>query len=223
MLLLSFVHRPSGVDEDKRGASGQGGRAASGAVVRCQTRPGGRRRATTTAVRLRLRVGGRRERRRERRRGRGHTSTAVGQRKRVRGGGCGQQRPRPEVVVAGTGPGHGRGHGGVAEGTRPGGQVVLPAESHTGGAQRRDGHHQRQRTGVPVDSRRRARGGRRSRPAQRSHRRRHSRDAAHRPVVPAPGYPGRAAHRRADRRVQVPSGGLELRTSIGLAPNGRVQ
>jgi len=164
--MLLFVHRPSGADR-KRRASGQGGRAIGGSVIRRQARPGGhcgRRRASATVVGLRVRVGGRRERRRERGRDRAD-GPAAGQRDRVHG----ERSPRPAVIVAGTGPGHGRGHGGGAAAAGLGGQVVLPAQPHTGSAQRRDGHHQRQRTGVPVDSRRRARGGRRARPAQRTH------------------------------------------------------
>jgi len=43
--------------------------------------------------------------------------------------------------------------------------VVFPAQPHTGSTQRRDGHHQRQRAGVSVDSWRRARSGRRTRPS----------------------------------------------------------
>jgi len=161
-----FVYRSGGVDL-KRCASGQGGRAVGGSGVRCQTGPVGhcgRRHASATVVGLRVRVAGWRERRRERRRGR-TDETAAGQRDRVHG----ERRPRPAVVIASTGPGHGRGHFGRAADTGLGGQVVLPAQPHTGSTQRRDGHHQRQRTGVPVDSWRRARGGRRARPTQRTH------------------------------------------------------
>jgi len=206
--MLLFVHRSGGVDRGSC-ASGQGGRAVSGSVIRCQTRPGDHcvRRYTSAAfVGLRVRVAGWRERRRERRCDRGDETFADGQRYRVHG----ERRPRPAAIVAGTGTGHGRGHGGGAAATGFGGQVVLPAQPHTGSTQRRDGHHQRQRAGVSVDSWRRTRGGRRARPPQRTNGRRYRRDATHGPVVLAPGHPGRAAHRRAHRRVQVSSGGLEL-------------
>jgi len=165
--MFLFVHRPSGADTRKHCASGQGGRAIGGSVIRCQTRPGGHcdgRRASATVVGLRVRVGRWRERRRERRRDRAD-GPAAGQRYRVHS----ERRPRPAVIVASTGPGHGLGHGGGAAATGLGGQVVLPAQPHTGSTQRRDGHHQRQRAGVPVDSRRRARGWRRAGPAQRTH------------------------------------------------------
>lgn len=212
-------HRP-GSDGDGRGTSGQGGRAVSVPGVRSQTRRGGWRCIDAAAVvGLRVRVGGRRKRRRERRRDRDHEPPA-GQRHRVPGR---RRRSRPAVVVAGAGLGNGRGHGELAAPTGPGGQVVLPAQPRAGGAQRRDGHHQRQRTGVPVDRRWRSRRGRRPRPAQRTHGGRDRGDAAHRPCVPAPSHPARAALRRAHRRVQVSGGGLELGTPISLAPNGRIQ
>jgi len=153
---------------------------------------------------LRLRAGGWRERRRERR--------GVGREPDKR------DRPRKEVAGAGDGRSHGR----AAAATWPGGQMVFQTQPGPDGPQRCDGHHQRQRTGVPVDSRRWARGRRRARPAQRSDGRRHRGDAARRQVRPAPGHPGRTAYRRADRRVQVSGGGLERGTPIRLAPNGRI-
>lgn len=216
-MLFSFFFCPHRTScDNQRGPLSPGWRAAVGAVLGRDT-GSGRRASAAVAFGLHVRAVGRRERRRERR------WPARGPAQEARQRDCNAiGRPR-EKIVAGPGAGHGRGHRGSATRTRPGGQMVLPAQPVAARAQRREGHHRRQRTGVPVDGRRWARHQRSARPVDRPRGRRVVWNAANRQYTAAPGHPGGPAHLRAHRRVQVSGGRLESWTPVHLAPDGRVQ